>query len=114
VPYVPDAAHVIKIDLDPLKGHEQGGWRPAIVLSTKSYNGKTGLLVAVPVTSQIKGYPFEVPLPAQMKTTGVVLVDQIKNLDWRQRRAHFVETAPSSVVKAILERVAILVGLPSK
>lgn len=109
--YVPDLGHVIKIDMDPSTGHEQGGWRPAIVLSSKTYNGKSGLLVGVPVTKQAKGYPFEVPLPANMKTTGVVLADQIKNLDWHDRRARYVEVAPPEVLSAIHERIFLLLSL---
>lgn len=109
--YIPDTGHVIKIDLDPVAGHEQGGWRPAIVLSPNPYNGKTGLVVAVPVTNQVKGYPFEVQLPGQMKTTGVVLADQIKNLDWHARRAKYVETVPTDVLKAVHERLVLLLGI---
>jgi len=111
VRYIPDVGHVIKIDLDPVAGHEQGGWRPAIVLSPLSYNGKTNLAVAVPVTNQIKGYPFEVRLPGGMKTTGVALTDQLRNLDWRTRRARYVETAPSEVLEAIHERLVLLLAL---
>src|SRR2546422_5769586 len=83
--YVPDAGHIIKIDLDPRKGHEQGGWRPALVLSPKLYNEKTGLSVVVPITNQAKGYTFEVPLPPEIKITGVVLADAVKNVGWRRR-----------------------------
>ncbi|MGH9643627.1 MAG: type II toxin-antitoxin system PemK/MazF family toxin, partial [Terriglobales bacterium] len=71
--YVPDAGHLIKLDFDPRTGHEQAGWRPAIVLSPASYNRPTGLAIVAPVTNQQKGYPFEVPLPARLKTSGVVL-----------------------------------------
>lgn len=111
MPYIPDVAHVIKIDLDPATGHEQAGWRPALVLSPHEYNAKTGLLVAVPVTNQGKGYPFEVRLPNQLRTTGVILADQIKNLDWRSRRAKYVETVPVHFLKAIHERIALLLGI---
>ena len=111
MPYIPDIGHIIKIDFDPVAGHEQGGWRPAVVLSPISYNGKTKLAIAVPVTNQIKGYPFEVRLPGGMKTTGVVLSDQIKNLDWHARRAKYVETAPAEVLKAIYERLVLLLSL---
>jgi len=111
VRYIPDVGHVIRIDLDPVAGHEQGGWRPAVVLSPGGYNGKTGLVVAVPVTNQEKGYPFEVRLPRQLRTTGIALADQIKNLDWRVRRAKYVETAPTEFVRAINERLALLLGL---
>src|ERR1700736_2750429 len=108
VRYVPDTGHIIKVDLDPGSGHEQGGWRPAIVLSPISYNGKTGLAVVAPVTNKVKGYPFEVLLPGQMKTTGVILTDQIRNLDWHARRAKYVESAPAEVLKAIHERLITL------
>jgi len=109
--YIPDAGHVVKIDLDPIVGHEQGGWRPAIVLSPVAYNRKTSLAVVIPVTSQVKGYPFEVPLPGGMKTTGVALADAIRNLDWHVRRAKYVEPAPAEVMKAIHERLIVLLRL---
>ncbi len=109
--YVPDAGDIIKIDLDPRTGHEQGGWRPALVLSPKSYNAKTGLAVVVPITNQAKGYPFEVQFPARMKTTGVVLADSIKNVDWRARNSKYTETAPAEIMKAVRERLVALLGL---
>lgn len=109
--YVPDVGHIIKIDMNPVAGHEQGGWRPAVVLSPSLYNGKTGLVVAVPVTNRTKGYPFEVPLPGQLKTTGFVLADHIKNFAWRARRAKYVEVAPVEVLTAIRDRLIALLGL---
>jgi mRNA interferase MazF len=109
--YVPAAGDIIKIDLDPRTGHEQGGWRPALVLSPKIYNAKTGLAVVVPITNQTKGYPFEVQLPGPMKTTGVVLADAIKNVDWRARNAKYAETAPAEVMNAVRERLVALLGL---
>jgi len=111
--YVPDAGHIIKVDLGSGIGHEQGGWRPALVLSPKSYNSKTGLMVVVPITNQAKGYTFEVPLPESIETGGVVLSDAIKNVDWRARKTRFVEPAPSYTVDAVLERLALLLGLPA-
>ena len=111
--YVPDAGDIIKIDLDPRTGHEQGGWRPALVLSPKIYNAKTGLAVVVPITNQAKGYPFEVPLPSRLKTTGVVLADAIKHIDWRARRCKYADTAPAEVMKAVQERLMALLGLES-
>ena len=109
--YVPDAGDIIKLDLDPRIGHEQGGWRPALVLSPRIYNAKAGLAVVVPITNQAKGYPFEVRLPVQIKTKGVVLADAIKNVDWRARNAKYTETAPTEVLKAVQERVMALLGL---
>jgi len=108
--YVPDAGHVVKVDLDPRVGHEQGGWRPALVLSPRSYNGKTGLAVMVPITNQVKGYPFEVPLPSRMKTTGVILADAVRNLDWRTRNAKYTDTAPAEVLRAVQVRLMELLG----
>jgi mRNA interferase MazF len=111
VRYIPERGHVIKVDFDPSEGHEQGGWRPAIVLSPSAYNAKTRLAVAVPVTNQIKGYPFEVRLPARMKTAGVVLADAIKSLDWHMHGAKYVETAPVELIYAIHERLVLLLGI---
>jgi mRNA interferase MazF len=111
VRYTPERGHVIKIDFDPSEGHEQGGWRPAIVLSPSAYNARTRLAVAVPVTNQIKDYPFEVRLPAEMKTTGVVLADAIRNLDWHARGAKYIETAPIEIIHAIHERLVLLLGI---
>ena len=109
--YIPDTGHVIKIDLDPSTGHEQSGRRAAIVLSSAAYNGKTNLAVVVPVTNQVKGYPFEVRLSGNMKTTGVALADAIRNLDWQARRAKYVETVPADILKAIQERLIALLRL---
>jgi mRNA interferase MazF len=109
--YIPDTGHVIKVDLDPSAGHEQSGWRPVMVLSPISYNRKTNLAVVVPVTNQVKGYPFEVLLPTQMKTTGVILTDQVRNLDWYARRAKYVEAAPAEILKTVRERLIALLGL---
>ena len=109
--YVPDAGHIIKVDFDPQAGHEQEGWRPAIVLSPASYNRPTGLAVVVPVTNHKKGYPFEVPLPSGLRTTGVVLADAVRNLDWRARNARFLETTPHTVLAEIRQRIALLLGL---
>jgi mRNA interferase MazF len=109
--FVPDTGHIVKVDFDPSEGHEQGGWRPAIVLSPYAYNAKTRLAVAVPITNQIKNYPFEVQLPSYLKTKGVVLVDAIKNLDWYARGAKYIETAPTEVIRAIHERLVALLGI---
>ena len=83
--FVPDAGDVVWLEFDPQAGHEQAGHRPALVLSPASYNGKTGLMVCCPLTTRIKGYPFEVVLASQ--PGNAVLSDQVKSLDWRARRA---------------------------
>ena len=86
---VPDRGHAIWLTFDPQAGHEQAGRRPAVVLSPAAYNRRIGLIVACPVTSQAKGYPFEVPLPPDSAVTGVILSDRLKSVDWRVRQAAF-------------------------
>ena len=92
--YVPEAGDVIWIDLNPTLGHEQAGRRPALVLSPSFYNDKTSLLLACPMSTKVKGYPFEVAIP----DGDVVLSDQLKCIDWRFRKAKFKEKAPKEVV----------------
>ncbi|SCZ86641.1 endoribonuclease MazF [Nitrosomonas mobilis] len=83
---VPDEGDIVWLNFTPQSGHEQTGRRPAVVLSPKAYNQRSGLLVCVPITSQIKGYPFEVVLSGS-GTTGAALADQVKSLDWKTRQA---------------------------
>lgn len=82
--FVPDAGDLIWIDFDPVAGHEQGGHRPAVVLTPFAYNNKVGLLLCVPCTTQIKGYPFEVELSGTRDS--VALADQVTSVDWRARK----------------------------
>ncbi len=110
--YVPDKAHIIRVKFDPQAGHEQAGWRPALVLSPAAYN-KIGLAIVVPITNQVKGYPFEVPVPADLATTGVILSDAVKSVDWRARRARFIEIVPPGPLKAVQDHLRLLLGLPS-
>ncbi len=83
--FVPDAGDIVWLQFDPQAGDEQAGHRPALVLSPAAYNGKTGLMLCCPLTTQIKGYPFEVRIAGD--TDSAVLADQVKSLDWRVRRA---------------------------
>jgi mRNA interferase MazF len=106
--YVPDRGDVIWIDLDPQAGREQAGRRTCLVLSPAAYNGKTGLAILCPITNQAKGYPFEVPLPEGLTTTGVVLADHIKSLDWRARTAAFREKIPEALVREVLDTTVAL------
>jgi mRNA interferase MazF len=92
--YCPDAGDVIWINFDPQIGREQAGRRPAFVLSAKAYNAATRLCILCPVTSKIKGFRFEVLLPAECSITGVVLTDQIKSLDWSLRNSAFADKCP--------------------
>ena len=108
-PACPDRGHLVWISLDPQSGHEQAGRRPALVLSPASYNGPVGMALFCPVTSQAKGYPFEVPLPAGLVLSGVELADHIKCLDWRSRRADYVGEVPEGVVAEVVRRLALLI-----
>ncbi|MBI3973734.1 MAG: endoribonuclease MazF [Chloroflexi bacterium] len=107
---VPDRGDVVWISLNPQAGHEQAGRRPAVVLSPSAYNGKVGLALLCPITSQVKGYPFEVPIPSGLQVNGVILADQVKSLDWRARRAERVCTLPASTVAEVLRKLGALLA----
>ena len=108
--YIPERGDVIWLDFQPQAGHEQGGRRPAVVLSPRAYNGKVGLALLCPITRQAKGYPFEVKLPAGIEVTGVVLADHVKNLDWQARRAEFICSLPVQVIEDIMAKLAVLIS----
>jgi len=107
--YVPERGDVVWIMFNPQAGHEQSGHRPAIILSPKAYNGKVGLALLCPITTQVKGYPFEVALPDRLPVTGVILSDQIKNLDWKARNAKKACSLPDDVMTQVLQRVKALI-----
>lgn len=107
--YMPDRGHIIFINFDPQAGREQARRRPAIVLTPLPYNQKTGLIIVCPITSQVKGYPFEVPLLEGMKTVGVILADHIKSLDWNARNAVFIETAPDELLNEVRAKIEALI-----
>lgn len=106
--YIPDRGDVIWLEFHPQAGHEQAGRRPALVLSPKAYNSKVGLLIGCPITNQVKGYPFEVPLPVDLGVSGVTLADQVKSLDWQARRAVFIAQVPDDVIKDVLAKLNTL------
>lgn len=108
--FIPRRGDLIWLSFDPQAGHEQAGHRPAFVLSPEPYNRKTSLLLACPITSHVKGYPFEVALPAGLPVGGVILVDQIKSLDWKVRRAVFIARSPASVSEDVLSLILPLLG----
>jgi mRNA interferase MazF len=113
IEYVPDRGDLIKADFNyGQAGHEEAGWRPALVLSPKSYNRRLGLAIVVPITNQIKGYPFEVNLPQGLKIGGTILSDALKSIDWRARKARFHDTAPAETVKLVQAKIAVILGLP--
>ena len=107
---VPDRGDLIWLSFDPQAGREQAGRRPALVLSPASYNGRTQLALVCPITSQVKGYPFEVRLPPGLPISGVVLTDHLRSLDWVARRADPIGVAPAEVVQQVMARLSPLLG----
>lgn len=106
--YVPERGDAVWISFNPQAGHEQTGRRPAIILSPVAYNKKVGLALLCPITNQVKGYPFEVMIPAGSQVTGVVLSDQVKNLDWRARDVAFIARLSDVVVTEVLKKLKTL------
>ncbi len=107
--YVPDRGDIVWLQFDPHAGHEQAGRRPAFVVSPRAYNSKVGLALVCPITSRVKGYPFEVLLPAEGKARGAILSDQLKSLDWRSRNAVRFDRASDNVVHEVTGRILALV-----
>jgi mRNA interferase MazF len=107
--YVPDRGDIVWLEFSPQAGHEQAGNRPALVISPASYNRRVGLALFCPLTTQVKGYPFEVALPVGLKAKGAILADQIKSLDWRERKAKLLCKASGDIVRETLARVLALI-----
>ena len=108
VGWVPARGELVWIDFNPQAGSEQAGRRPAVVLSPGPYNGRVGLELFCPITRQVKGYPFEVPLPDGLTVSGVVLSDQIRSLDWRRRNAQPAAMLPRETIEQVLQKVTVL------
>ena len=101
---------LIKINFDPQAGREQGGCRPALVVSESAYNARSHLALICPITSHAKGYPFEVPLPDDSPIHGVVLADHIKSADLKARDAKHAGTAPREVLDTVRAYIRLLIG----
>lgn len=106
--YVPDRGDIVWLQFNPQSGHEQAGHRPALVLSPANYNRATGLMLCCPMTSQKKGYPFEVVISDDLQRMSVVLADQVKSLDWRARKAVKKGDASLNVVMETLSKLQTL------
>ena len=105
--YTPERGDIVWVSFNPKKGHEQAGKRPALVLSSKLYNEKSGLILACPITSQIKGYPFEV-LTKDGKINGVILSDQVRSLDWKIRKVKFIQKTKGEIFQQVQEHIIAL------
>ncbi len=108
--YCPKRGDIVWLNFNPKAGHEQAGHRPALVLSPEPYNRKVGLAIICPITTRIKGYPFEVDLPGDLDVTGAVLSDQVKSLDWRARKASFGCEAPPEVLREVVGKLGSILG----
>ncbi|RYG46450.1 endoribonuclease MazF [bacterium] len=104
----PHRGDLVWLDFDPVAGHEQGGRRPALVLSSRKYNRLSGLMLACPVTSKPKGYAFEVHVEVG-KVAGVVLCDHVKNVSWRERGADLIGRVESGTLAEVTARIVALV-----
>lgn len=107
--WVPDAGDVVWLQFDPQAGHEQAGHRPALVLSPRRYNEKRGMMLCCPMTSRIKGYPFEVVV--SQNPPSAVLADQIKSLDWRARQATKKSAVSAAVLAGVRAKIGALLGV---
>lgn len=107
--YIPDVGDVAWIDFDPQAGHEQAKRRPAVVLTPKTYNEKTGLLICVPLSTKIKGYPFEISIKGEKES--IALSDQVKSLDWNARRAEYKAKVSQNELEEIKTKLALLIGI---
>jgi mRNA interferase MazF len=112
--YCPDRGDIVWIDFTPQAGHEQAGERPALTLSPLSYNRKIGLAIFCPITTQAKGYPFEVLVPEGLKVRGAILSDQVRNLDWDARHARFYCKLPASTVSEVTHQISALLQTNAK
>ena len=107
--YVPERGDLVWLTFNPQAGHEQAGRRPAVVLSPKAYNEKVGLALFCPITSQVKGYPFEVRLPEGLTVSGAILADQVKSLDWQARHIEKISVLPAEKLEELLQKIRVLI-----
>lgn len=96
---------IIKLNFNPQAGHEQAGYRPAVVLSNNIFNEKTNLTIVCPITNSNNDFPLHVPLDKRTKTTGVILCEHIKALDLNRRKYQIVETIPSDILENVIDIV---------
>ena len=107
--YIPSRGDVVWLSFNPQSGHEQAGHRPAIVISPREYNEKVGLALFCPITSKIKGYPFEVRIKVKNNIDGVILSDQIKSFDWKARNASFIIKSSKNTIEEVISLLKLLI-----
>jgi len=111
LPYCPRRGDIVWLSFHPQAGHEQAGRRPALVLSPESYNRKVGLALFCPITTQVKGYPFEVAVPPGLEVSGAVLSDQLKSLDWKARDTRFCCQVPAGTIEEAVGKLGTLLEI---
>lgn len=110
--FIPDRGDIVVVQFNPQAGREQAGERPALILSPALFTERSGIALACPITSKQKGYPFEVSLPDNISTQGVVLADHLKSIDWEVRGRRFIEKAPPETVNEAVSKIeSILHGI---
>jgi mRNA interferase MazF len=105
--YTPEQGDIVWLTFSPQIGHEQAGRRPALILSPRSYNELVGMAIACPITSKAKGYPFEVRIESK-KISGVILVDQIRSLDWKGRKAALIQSIEEKIISEVVAKLSTL------
>ncbi len=108
VSYIPDRGDIVWLSFDPSRGHEQAGRRPALILSPRKYNHKTDIAICCPITRSVKGYSFEVEILVG-KEKSAVLVDQIRSLDWSERRCEFIGRVSDSLLLEVHDKITELI-----
>ncbi|MDA9163612.1 type II toxin-antitoxin system PemK/MazF family toxin [Rickettsiaceae bacterium] len=109
VRYVPEQGDIVWLNFEPQKGNEIKKTRPALVISSKKYNAKTNLAIFMPITSQIKNYPFELEVSINGKV-GAVLCDQVRSLDWKERKASKITTLSEGLLEEAVSKLNLLIS----
>lgn len=107
----PEKGELVWLEFSPQAGHEQAGRRPALVVSPASYNSRSGLALVCPVTTKSKGYPFDVHIPEGLPVCGVIQSDQLRSLDWKERKVSFIARVSEDTLQSVLDKIRPLLGL---
>ncbi|MEI8281399.1 MAG: type II toxin-antitoxin system PemK/MazF family toxin [Armatimonadota bacterium] len=107
-----DEGDIVWLDFSPQSGREQAGKRPALVITPKIYNAKSGLMIVCPITTKVKGKPFEVVIPGDKKTQGAILTNHLKSIDWQTRNPIYVEQIPREVLIEVRAKLKALLRIP--
>ena len=109
VKYIPSRGDIVWLNFNPNQGNERCKTRPALVISPKNYNAKTNLAIFLPITSKVKGYPFEFKINLK-SIQGAVLCDQVRSLDWEARNARKIDKLDEKSIEQILSKLYLLIG----